>query len=110
MTGDPAVPGSNTVTRTGPDGAIVDSCPDQPALATFLRARRDLLKPADVGLGGVQRTEYAARQWDSLLGGSHQRHRGAQRRRRSRNRRLHRVGARHVNLTEITILPTQQAV
>jgi hypothetical protein len=24
--GDPAVPGSNTVTRTGPDGAIVDSC------------------------------------------------------------------------------------
>lgn len=47
-------------------------------------------------------------------GRPHQRHRRAQCSRRGRNRRLHRLFIasvpRHVNLTEITILPTQQAV
>jgi transcriptional regulator with XRE-family HTH domain len=33
--------------------------PDQQALATFLRARRDLLKPADVGLAGGERRRVA---------------------------------------------------
>jgi len=43
---DRAFPGSNAVTLAGRDGRYRRFMPDQQALATFLRARRDLLKPA----------------------------------------------------------------
>jgi transcriptional regulator with XRE-family HTH domain len=56
---DGIVPGSGGVTLGGRVSAIVALMPDPQSLATFLRTRRDLLKPADVGLAEGERRRVA---------------------------------------------------